>query len=109
MLRNIKCENISSNLFIFCTYVSWIPGLLWRWVFLCIKENNSYNYIFNTNNQVDKNIFTCFRLSSCSENSNVRIKDQHGSFSVHIGKGVFGCFADLEMMFVMYQKATSWK
>jgi hypothetical protein len=96
-------------LFIFCTYVSWIPGLLWRWVFLCIKENNSYNYIFNTNNQVDKNIFTCFRLSSCSENSNVRIKDQHGSFSVHIGKGVFGCFTDLEMMFVMYQKATSWK
>jgi hypothetical protein len=43
------------------------------------------------------------------KNSNVRIKDQHGSFSVHIGKGVFGCFADLEMMFVMYQKATSWK
>jgi hypothetical protein len=43
------------------------------------------------------------------KNSNVRIKDQHGSFSVHIGKGVFGCFADLEMMFVMYQKANSWK
>jgi hypothetical protein len=77
--------------------------------FLMYKRDNSYNYIFNVDNQVDKTIFTCFRLSSCSENSNVIIKDQHGSFSVHIGKGVFGCFADLEMMFVMYQKATSWK
>ena len=77
--------------------------------FLMYKRDNPYNYIFNANNQVDKTILTCFRLSSCSENSNVRIKDQHGSFSVHIGKGVFGCFADLEMMFVMYQKATSCK
>ena len=38
-------------------------------------------------------------------NSNERIKDQLGSLYVNISEGVLGCFADLKMMFVMYQKA----
>ena len=29
--------------------------------FLMYKRNNSWNYIFSANNQVDKLIFTCFR------------------------------------------------
>ena len=39
----------------------------------------------------------------------MRIKGQLVSFSVHISEGVRGYVADLEMMFVMYKKATSWK
>ena len=37
------------------------------------------------------------------------IKGQLGSFSVHISEGFLGYFVDLEMMFVMYQKATAWE
>ena len=39
----------------------------------------------------------------------MRIKGQLVSFSVHISEGVLGYVADLEMIFVMYKKATSWK
>ena len=95
------------NLLIFFRYVRWSHGLLWRCVFLYIKEIILGN-IFSVLIIRLINLYSLvLDYLHAQKNSNVRIKGQIGSFSVHISEGFLGCFANLEMMFVMYKKSTS--
>ena len=92
---------------IFCTYVTRSPGLFWwgkSWFTKVILPGTLLSVIMISLIK----LYSLFRLSTCSEK--YKYENKRSTLLIFcISDGVLGCFAVLEMIFVMYQKDTYWK